>query len=76
LAEDEYKKLIEKLGENKTKEMIKRLNLYKGSTGKKYASDYMTILNWVNKESKKQTNNSSNNNNNRSDIYDQHDPGW
>ena len=23
------------------------LNLYKGSTGKTYKSDYMTILNWV-----------------------------
>jgi hypothetical protein len=74
LAEEEYKKLIAKIGENKTKEMIERLNLYKGSTGKKYASDYMTILNWLNKESKKQT--SNNNKNNRGDIYDQHNPGW
>ena len=27
--------------------MIEILDNYKGSTGKKYASDYRTILNWV-----------------------------
>jgi hypothetical protein len=43
---EEYEKLIEQFGEIGTKERIDRLSLYKGSTGKKYKSDYLTILNW------------------------------
>lgn len=47
LTEDEYGKLVEKYGEAATQRMIEVLDNYKGSTGKKYASDYRTILNWV-----------------------------
>ena len=51
LQESEYQKLVEKFGEAGVKERIENLNLYKGSTGKKYASDYLTILNWERKNS-------------------------
>jgi len=47
LTEDEYGKLVEKFGEEAAKRMIEVLDNYKGSSGKKYASDYRTILNWV-----------------------------
>lgn len=50
LTQEEIDKLKEKLGIEKTKEYIERLNLYVGSTGKKYVSHYMTILNWYNKD--------------------------
>jgi hypothetical protein len=46
MLEDEYKKLVEQFGEDFTKDRIEKLNLYKGSTGKKYKSDYLTILSW------------------------------
>lgn len=47
LTEEEYGRLVERYGEAATKRMIEILDNYKGSTGKKYASDYRTILNWV-----------------------------
>jgi len=47
LKEAEYSKLISGYGEKATERFIEELNLYKGSTGKTYKSDYMTILNWV-----------------------------
>lgn len=47
MTEDEYKKLVEKYGEEFTKECISVLDNYKGSSNKKYASDYRAILNWV-----------------------------
>lgn len=47
LTEEEYSKLVGKYGEDDTKGMIEILDNYKGSTGKKYKSDYRTILNWV-----------------------------
>lgn len=56
LTLDEYQKLIDQFGENGTKERIENLNLYKGSTGKTYKSDYLTILSWERKNSKKQSN--------------------
>ncbi len=43
----EYSKLVEKHGEPATKAMIEILDNYKGSSGKKYASDYRAILSWV-----------------------------
>jgi hypothetical protein len=46
LTEREHKKLIDKVGDVGTEFCIEKLNNYKGSSGKKYASDYMTILNW------------------------------
>jgi len=52
MTEAEYKKLVDSLGKDKTSEMILRLERYVGSTGKKYNSHYMTILNWVAKDDK------------------------
>lgn len=52
MTEEEYKKLIDQFGEPLTLDHIEKLNLYKGSTGKKYKSDYMTILNWSRKDKK------------------------
>lgn len=49
---DEYEKLVEQFGKDGTSERIENLNVYKGSTGKKYASDYMTILAWERKNKK------------------------
>jgi hypothetical protein len=43
----EYDKLVAEHTEPKVARMIEVLNNYKGSKGKKYASDYMAILNWV-----------------------------
>ena len=50
LAEDEYKKLLDKLGQTFANDLINRLDGYKASTGKIYKSDYATILNWSRKE--------------------------
>lgn len=47
MNENEYGKLINEYGEIQTRRMIETLNNYKGSTGKKYKSDYLAILNWV-----------------------------
>ncbi|MFB7817396.1 DUF4373 domain-containing protein [Paenibacillus chitinolyticus] len=47
LSEEEYQKLITDHGEEFTKECISILDNYKGANGKKYASDYRAILNWV-----------------------------
>ncbi|APB77424.1 DUF4373 domain-containing protein [Paenibacillus polymyxa] len=47
LTQDEYDKLVLAHSEDRTKRMIEILDNYKGSKGKKYASDYRAILNWV-----------------------------
>jgi len=47
LTNDEHSSLVAKLGEEGTKRCIEILDNYKGSTGRKYKSDYRTILNWV-----------------------------
>jgi len=47
LLDSEYFKLTEKYGDDIAKKCVEKLNNYKGSTGKKYKSDYLTILNWV-----------------------------
>lgn len=52
LTSEEYEKLIADFGQAGTDDRIERLNLYKGSTGKKYKSDYLTILNWEKKNQK------------------------
>lgn len=49
LTEKEYQNLVEQFGENGTKDRIDNLNLYKGSKGVKYQSDYLTILAWERK---------------------------
>jgi hypothetical protein len=47
LTKPEYEKLVSEHGESNTIEMIRVLDNYKGASGKKYASDYRAILNWV-----------------------------
>ena len=47
LEEEEYQKLVHGYGPEAADKFIEELNLYKGSTGRTYKSDYMTILNWV-----------------------------
>jgi len=53
LTNDEHKKLLEKFGEEGTKDRIEKLNDYIGSKGAKYKSHYYTILNWANKDKEK-----------------------
>jgi len=47
MTEDEHGKLIKQYGEGDTARLIEILNNYKAASGKKYASDYAAILNWV-----------------------------
>jgi hypothetical protein len=57
MTEEQYSKLIQEFGEDGANERIDRLNLYKGSTGKKYKDDYLTILNWERKNKQSQSKN-------------------
>lgn len=50
MTEEEYQKLVADHGEEATKKMIEKLDHYKGSSGKKYKSDYRAILSWVKDE--------------------------
>ena len=47
LLGEEYKKLVERFGEDSTKNRIESLSGYVASTGKKYKSHYATILSWA-----------------------------
>ena len=47
LLEDEFQKLVDAYGEQPAREMIEMLDNYKGSSGRKYKSDYKAILSWV-----------------------------
>lgn len=47
MLEEDYRKLIEKYGEENTKKMITVLDNYKDSKGKTYTNDYKAILSWV-----------------------------
>lgn len=47
LTDTEYSKLVEELGEGRARACITILDDYKGSKGKKYASDYRAIRSWV-----------------------------
>jgi hypothetical protein len=49
---EEYEKLVELFGKEGAADKIENLNLYKGSKGVKYKSDYMTILGWERKNGK------------------------
>jgi len=49
LFENEHQKLKDLVGDE-INQWLERLNNYKMSTGKKYKSDYHTILNWYRKE--------------------------
>ena len=55
LENEQYDKLVVKIGEDKTKEMITRVNGYIGQIGekaanKKYKSHYHVIMNWIRKD--------------------------
>lgn len=52
----EHGKLNQEYGEEITRLAIEKLNAYKGSTGKKYKSDYLAIKNWVINQVKKDLN--------------------
>ena len=54
LTKIEYQKLIDKFGEESTKEKIKALNDYAMSKGVKYRSHYHTILNWARRNTETQ----------------------
>ena len=47
LKEEEHQKLIESYPQATVDKMIQVLDNYKGSSGKKYKSDYRAILSWV-----------------------------
>jgi hypothetical protein len=47
LSESELSELVKVQGENKTNDLIKRLSLYKGSSGKRYQSDFAAIRLWA-----------------------------
>ena len=47
MTEEEYKKLLERFGEEKTKRAIEIIDNYKGQSGRTYESDYRAILNWT-----------------------------
>ncbi|MDO5765622.1 MAG: hypothetical protein Q4P84_07995, partial [Elusimicrobiales bacterium] len=46
MTNDEYEKLLVAHGPADTMRLIEILDNYKGSTGKKYKSDYRAILSW------------------------------
>lgn len=47
MTQAEYDKLVAEYGEPYTKKLVETLDNYKGSSGRKYASDYRAILTWV-----------------------------
>jgi len=47
MTDDEHLQLVDKVGEVGTMRCIEILDNYKGSSGKKYKSDYRAILTWV-----------------------------
>jgi len=55
LSVEEMDKLNEKLGYERTGQMIERLSGYIASKGVKYKSHYATILNWANKDGAQNT---------------------
>jgi hypothetical protein len=59
LSDEELNKLTDRLGTQRTNEMIERLDNYMESTGKHYKNFYQTILNWVKRDGEKR--NQSNN---------------
>ncbi|NYB74843.1 hypothetical protein HZF24_11910 [Sedimentibacter hydroxybenzoicus DSM 7310] len=63
LTNDEFNKLVDKFGMHKTEDMVSKLDNYKASTGKRYKSDYATILNWNRKNENEPKNHSNGNTN-------------
>lgn len=59
LTNAEYEALVAKIGKAGADRCVEILDNYKGSTGKKYSSDYRTILNWVINRYQKEVENNS-----------------
>ena len=59
LTDTEYKELIDRYGIEKIEDLINRLDLYKKSSGKKYNSDFATLLLWVDTDLKKEKSNTN-----------------
>ena len=47
MTDAEFKMLTDRFGEGPAREMIEALDNYKGSSGRRYKSDYRAILSWV-----------------------------
>ena len=50
LTSEEYKKLIDRYGENNTRTLIDSLNRYVGQSGREYKSHYFTLLNFAKRD--------------------------
>lgn len=57
MSSEEYDDLVKTYGEDGAKRMIEMLDNYKGSSGKRYESDYRAILSWVVKRWKEERSN-------------------
>jgi hypothetical protein len=53
MEQNEYEKLVERFGQVLTDKYIEKVDLYIGSTGKKYKSHYMTVISWLNRDIEK-----------------------
>ena len=53
MTETEYGKLLERFGQVLTDKYVEKVDLYMGSTGKKYKSHYMTVISWLNRDLEK-----------------------
>lgn len=65
MTRQEYQALQQKLGDERLKKYLEALDNYKGSTGKKYKSDYRTILAWIAKEQEDSGSKGGNDENNK-----------
>lgn len=68
MTAEEYEKLKTELTEPRAIKAIKILNNYKGSSGKKYKSDYMTMFSWVIKQLEKDESEAKHSNNGKKII--------
>lgn len=68
MTDEEHEKLLTEHGQELTDKFIETLNNYKGSTGKKYKSDYLAILNWVIKRVKEEINGTTKNNTSKGSV--------
>lgn len=57
MTEEEYQKLCERFGEQNTKDMIERMEIYCGSNGKTYTDYYLTAIGWFKRDEDKRKNN-------------------
>ena len=53
MTETEYGKLLDRFGQVLTDKYVEKVDLYMGSTGKKYKSHYMTVISWLNRDLEK-----------------------